>query len=91
MNMENRNTLSQMQNLLVDFHSFLSKHVFTWIITENQKKAISHVLSVIKPRTLRDRLDSDFAFPRYQLRKDFKKFLNHIFTLSEAFQIVYAS
>ena len=62
MNMSNRNARSRMQSLFVDYHSLLDRHGLTWIIEENQKLAVAHVLSAIRPVTLRERLTSDLSF-----------------------------
>ena len=58
------------------------------MIKDNQKVAVSHVLSAIKPRSLRDRLSSDIKFSYIECRKDFKAFLKHAVRVSEAFQLV---
>lgn len=60
----------------------------TWIITENQKLAVSNVSSARGPRILTYAWNQTFL--HYQLRKGFKKFLKHADTLSEPFQTFYS-
>lgn len=47
-----------------------------------------HVLSAIRPESLRQRFVSDFALSHYQLHKPFKRFVFHAIELSRAFQMV---
>ena len=66
----------------------LAKNGLTWFLEKNQKLAVSHVLSAVKPQTLKDRLESDLEFSHHQLKKDFKSFLDHSLKLSDAFQLL---
>ena len=88
MNMDNRNARSRMQQLFVQYHALLTTHGLTWIVTENQKLAVSHVLSAIKPVSLKERLEADLSFSHHDLKNDFKSFLSHAVKLSEPFQLV---
>ena len=88
MNMSNRNARSRMQQLFVQYHTLLSTHGLIWIVTDNQKLAVGHVLSAVKPTALKERLESDLGFSQHQLKKDFKAFMAHAVKLSEAFQLV---
>ena len=49
---------------------------------------MQHVLSAVRPTTLRDRLADDLDFSRHDLKEDFKGFLKHAIKLAEAVQIV---
>lgn len=88
MNMDNKNAKSRMQGLFADYYSILSQQGVKWIIEENQKLAVTHVLSAIRPQSLKERLESDLSFSHHALRKDIKEFLKHAVKLSEAFQPV---
>lgn len=58
-----------------------------WLIEGNPNVAVEHVLSAIRPKSLRDRLTSDLSFAQQQLKKDVKGFLKHSVHLAEAFQL----
>lgn len=58
-------------------------------MNENQKVAVKHVLSAIKPKPLKERLESDVAFSQHALRKEFTGFLAHAIKLAEVFRLVY--
>lgn len=58
------------------------------MLNSNQKVAVGNVLSAIRPKSLRERLESDLEFSHYQGKKDFKKFIKHSVELSDAFQLV---
>lgn len=88
MDMSNGNAKSRMQTLFADYHSLLAKQGVKWVISDNQKLAVAHVLAAIRPASLRERLESDLAFSHHALKKDFKKFLKHAVELSDAFQSV---
>lgn len=88
MDMSNLSAKFRMQNLSIDYHSLLTKGELKWIVSDNQKLAVSHVLSAIYPESLRARLQSDLPISHYDLINDFKKFLSHAVNLSEAFHIV---
>lgn len=47
-----------------------------------------HVLSAIRPSSLKKSLESDLDFSHYEFRKDFLRFTAHAVKLSEAFQLV---
>lgn len=81
----NKNSTARMQDLFANYHTILDRHELKWIITENQKVAVLHVLQAVRPATLRDRLESDLSFSHYALRKDFTGFLKLSIRLAEAF------
>ena len=88
MDIANRSATSRMKSLFIQYHSLLAKQGLSWIISDNQKLAVSHVLSAIRPNYLKERLESDLNFSHYNLKKDFNEFLLHAVKVSEAFQIV---
>lgn len=86
--MWNTNATACMQDLFTSYHTILTRHGLKWIIIENQKVAIQHVLSAIKPASQKDRLENHLGFAKHDLKKDFTGFLSHAVRLAEAFQIV---
>lgn len=66
MNMEKKNARSRMQRLFANYHSLLTENGVKWIIQENQKLAVTHVLSAIRPQPLRERLESDLPFSHHE-------------------------
>ena len=57
----------------------------------NENVAVSHIISAIRPKTLKNRLQPDLDFAHYGLQKDFRGFMKHAVRLSESFQIVYSA
>lgn len=88
MNMANKNARSRMEGLFISYHTILARQGLSWIIKDNQKLAVAHVLSAIRPQVLKERLEADLSFSQHALKKDFNKFLKHAVRLSEAFQLV---
>lgn len=86
--MKDKNARSRIETLFVSYRSLLRRHGVSWILKDNEKVAVSHVLSSIRPESLRVRLESDLALSHHDLRKDFKGFMAHAIKLSEAFQLV---
>lgn len=66
-----------MQDLLSSYLTILSRHGLRWIITENQKVAIQHVLSAVRPTVLKEQLESDLSVSHHPLKRYFKQFLKH--------------
>ena len=85
MDMSNRNIHLRMQNIFVDYHSILSRNGVSWLVTENEKQAISHVLSAIHPAILKDSIKLDMELSEHELKKDFKGFVKHSMELSQTF------
>lgn len=77
-----------MQDLISSYQTILHRNGLGWIEKSNQKVAVAHVLLAIRPTTLKDRLESDFAFCHHLLRKDFTGFLSRAIKLAEAFHLV---
>lgn len=88
MDMANPNSRSRMQTLFVSYHKLLRRHGISWVLDDNEKVAVSHVLSAIRPKSLQDRLKSDLEFARTDCRKDFTKFMKHAVKLADAFQLL---
>lgn len=77
-----------MHEVFANYHTILRRHRLTWILTETPKVSVAHVLSAIRPTSLKDHLESDLAFSHQPLRNDLKAFLQHAIKLTEAFQLV---
>lgn len=88
MNMGDKNARSRMESLVVSYHTLLRRHGLSWILKSNQKVAVMHVLSAVKPTSLRNRLQSDLDFAHHDLKENFKGFLSHSLKVSDAFQLV---
>lgn len=87
-NMRSNDATARMLGLLVDYRTNLGRHGLKWIISNNQRVAVQHVLSAAWPATLKDRLESNLSFSHHYLQKDFKGFMTHAPKLPEALQLV---
>ena len=87
-NMRNNNATARMKDLFASYYTILSRNGLKWIVTENQKVSVGHVLSAVRPVSLKERLESDLSFSHHHLKKDFNGFLAHAIKLAEAFQLV---
>lgn len=87
-NMKEKSAKNRMEDLFSSYHTILARNGLKWIITDNQKIAVRHVLSAIRPTALKDRLQSDLSFSHHELLKNFSGFMNHAVRLAEAFQLV---
>lgn len=57
-----------------------------WVIKDNQKFAIRHVQSVIKPAQLRTRIEQDLSLSKISLKDNITGFMKHCIDLSGAFE-----
>lgn len=90
MNMRDKNAKPRMESLFVIHHALLRRNGLSWLLETNENVAVSHIISAIRPKTLKNRLQSDLDFAHYGLQKDFRGFMKHAVRLSESFQIVYS-
>lgn len=86
--MSDSNAKSRMRNLFVSYRAILKRHGVAWLLEDNQKVAVDHVLSAIRPTSVKERLESDLEFAKYELKKNFQGFMKHAIRVAEAFQIV---
>lgn len=86
-NIRNSNATACMQNLLASYHTIIARNGLKWIIKENQKVAVQHLLLAMQPLSLWDRPQSDLEHSHHALRKNFTCFQRHAIKLAEAFQI----
>ena len=55
MNMSDSSAKSRMQSLFVSYTTLLRRHGLAWVLESNQKVAVYHVLSAVRPLDLRNR------------------------------------
>lgn len=60
-----------------------------WILRTNLLLGVQQVFSDIKPKQLRDRLESDLSFYWQHMSKRFNAFMDQALKVSEAFQILH--
>ena len=88
MKMANRDAEAHMEGLFVSYHSLFSNHAVVWIISDNQKLSVNHVMSSIKPKYLKERLEADLDFSHHMLKKYFNGFRKHAVELSKDFALL---
>ena len=88
MDMNVKSADARVQKLFMTYHTILRKNGLAWILKENQKVAVYHVLSAIRPLTFKQRIESDLSFSYHTLKKDFRGFREHVHKLAVAFQLV---
>lgn len=86
--MTDKNTRSK-----IETYSFPTNHCFADMFSHSWQRitktiAVQHVILAICPESLSSRLDSDLDLSHYDLRKDFKTFMENAIKLSETFQLV---
>ena len=74
--------------MFVSYHTMLSRNGLLWLLKDNQKVGVTHVLSAIRPATLTEQLEGDLDFAHHGLKKDFQGFMRHAIKIAEAFQLV---
>lgn len=87
-NMQDRNDKSRIEHLFENYHTILHRNGLSWIMKEKQKVSIYHVLSPIRPTSLRSHLESDLDFSYYDLWKNFLGFMKHAICLSKSLDLV---
>lgn len=75
----------RMKGLFLSNLSLLKGNELSWLTTENEIVSVHHVLSAIRPKSLRSCLESDLDFLLYALRKYFKRFMHYNIMISETF------
>lgn len=84
MNMREKSAALRLQYLFSSYDALLEEGGLLWVLNSNQKVAVGHVLSAIKPETLQLRLRDDLEFSKHSLRKDFRGFMKHAVALAKA-------
>ena len=77
-----------MESLFESYITILRHKGLSWVIKDNPKVAVRQVCIEIRPKMLRNRIESDMKFVHAHLRKDFKAFTQHYISLADPFQLV---
>eukprot|EP00737_Agarophyton_chilense_P002408 gb/GEZJ01002740.1/.p1 GENE.gb/GEZJ01002740.1/~~gb/GEZJ01002740.1/.p1 ORF type:complete len:169 (+),score=12.80 gb/GEZJ01002740.1/:1752-2258(+) len=88
MDMSDPSSRSRIKQLFIPYVSFVRKNGLNWIAKENPKTGVAHIVSAVKPRQLKTRLETDWQLTYVHLKKDFKEFMKHANFVAKAFQIV---
>lgn len=86
MNMREKSASLRMQYLFSSYDTLLEENGLLWVFESNQKVAVYHILSAIKPEGLQMRLRDDLDFSKLSLKKDFRGFMKHAIDLAKAWQ-----
>lgn len=66
---------SRTESLFVSYKLHLCRHGLAWLTKDNEKVAVYHVLSAIRPELLHTILKYNFHLLHYKLSKEFKGFI----------------
>ena len=88
MDMSVKSAKGRMKLLFMEYASLLRTNGLKWVTEKTPKVAIKQVLSVIKPASLRERLEQDIGFSHSHLKNDYTGFMRHATDLSDAFERV---
>lgn len=88
MDMSVKSAKGRMKLLFKEYTSMLRTNGLKWVTEKTPKVAIKQVLSVIKPASLRERLEQDIGFSHSHLKNDYTGFMRHATDLSDAFERV---
>lgn len=72
MDMTNKDAKGRIQHLFVYCKTILQNHGLLWLLGKSEDVAVEHVLSSIRPDSLRKRLSSNFTLKHRDLEKGFK-------------------
>lgn len=61
--------ISGMGNIFISYSAIIRKHGLSWLNKANLKVAVRHIMSVIKPKPLRLRLESDLRLGHYNFKQ----------------------
>jgi hypothetical protein len=70
-NMSEKDTEQRIIMLFADYRGILRNHALTWIVDENPKTAVNHIVAALKPSILKIRMKDDLTFGHIDLRKHF--------------------
>lgn len=65
-------------NLFADYKTFLRQKNMSSLLTDNPRLAVEHICMVIRPTTLRRKIESDLQVGMYSLRKVWKAISYHV-------------
>lgn len=83
--MQDSKAKSRIENVFITYHALLRRQGLSWIIKENQKVAVYHVLLAIHQTSFKTRFKSDLEFSKHNLRKNFKQFMKYAIKLADTF------
>lgn len=87
MDMSVKSAKWRMKLLIMGYKSLLATKGLKWVPNKSQK-AVKHVLSVISPGRLQQRLEQDVSFWHAYLKSNFQCFMQHALRVSAAFEMV---
>lgn len=85
--MLNTNYCVCMQEPFASYLNILINNDFQWMIDDNQKVAVQHVLSSVRPANLCKRLELNLSFWYHFLKQGFRGFFKYAVKLAEAFHV----
>lgn len=85
MDMSIRSARSHMELLFMSYISLLLRNGIKWVLDSNQKLAVTHIATAVRPNLLRKRLESDLGFAHTEVGKNFEGFMKHALSVSDAF------
>lgn len=62
LNIKNRDAISRIRNLFIDYNTPLQQNGLSWLLEKNQMVAVQHVLIALRSAKLRKRLESNLKF-----------------------------
>lgn len=84
--MSDKSAPSRMENLFIAYNSLLRRHGLSWLTRKNPKMAVRHVLSAIKPDSLRTWLKSDIKLRHLDLKTDLSAFMSNAIDIAHVFE-----
>jgi hypothetical protein len=82
-NMAEKDTEQRIIMLFADYQSLLRANGLSWIVKDNPKLAVDHIMEVIKPFALKKRLRDDLDLAHVGLENDFLGFMRHVICRAE--------
>jgi len=70
-------------------HDATAEERLTMGSPEEPQMAVRHIITAVKPETLRTRLEQDISLMHAHLKKDFLGFVKHGTEVSEAYDKIY--
>lgn len=83
-----RSSIARMRSLFVTYHTLIRRNGKTWVLKENQKIFVSHIVRELRSQSFRQRIESDLDLPYHTLKKYLKDFMDHKIEFSWAFENV---
>lgn len=88
MDMNKNSSRPRMKSLFTPYFSCLQRNGLNWVLKGSLTLAVKHIVGVVRPKSLQQRLETDLELVHALLRKCFKGFMQHAMSVAEAFQIV---